>query len=228
MNFIKKIFEKQVDEKVHAKFVRYSLGEFEKEPFVIKAGGKIQIAAGFEYLDVMYELVAGLVTEEVELNGVIVSKENIVEELASLNIEPAKITGKKYTIKTVVPPDTFKGFVERFNKYSLLINVKSGDYVVSSGKSVPKPGKLVEGFVKAKFPKSDLDLIKNEFLFDDEGDFKVASIKHTYVITDVKIDDKLVEEDPLKARLAAVRVGKIVRERNIDGKVSTSEADMKV
>jgi len=227
MNFIKMIFEGNTDEHVHKKFVRYSKGEFHKEPFEIKVGSKIQVRAGAEYLDAIFAYISQLVSDDVSVNGVIISKKDIKGELADLDIEPDKISGKKYTIKKDFSAEKFREFIEKFNEYSLLLNINSGDYSVSTKKSIPKPGKNVEGFVRAKFQGKDLEFLQKEFLFDFQGKFKHAIINHTYVIDNIKVDENLVKEDPVKARIEAVRCGKIIREMQIDGETSQTETELK-
>lgn len=227
MNFIRKIYEKNIDEKTHQKFVRYSIGEFEKEEFMIKKGSSfVQIKAGFEYLDVMFDLMAQCVNENVLLNGVIVTKNKIINELNEFGIEPKKVTGKKYTIQETMSKEKFKEFVNKFNSYFLLLNVKSGKYSISVKKSIPKPGKLVEKFVTAKFDLKDLDLIKKEFLFDIKVDnFKNISIKHTYLIDEIIIPDEF-KNNPEEARLNAKRKGRIIRKIDIDGKTEEKEIEL--
>jgi len=227
MNFIKNIYEKNVDEKIHQKFIRYSTGEFEKEEFMIKKGSSfVQIKAGFEYLDVMFELIAQCVNEDVSLNGVIITKNKIINELNEFGIEPKKVSGKKYTIEETMTSDKFKSFVNKFNSCSLLLKVKSGKYNISVKKSIPKPGKILEKFVTAKFELKDLDMIKKEFLFDIKVDnFKDISIKHTYIIDEIIIPDEF-KNNPEQARLNAKRKGRITRKIDIDTKTEEKEIEL--
>ncbi len=227
MNFIRKIYEKNVDEKVHQKFIRYSTGEFEKEEFMIKKGSSfVQIKAGFEYLDVMFDMIAQCVNEDVSLNGIIITKTKIINELNEFGIAPKKVTGKKYTIEETMTSNKFKEFVEKFNSCFLLLNLKSGKYIISVKKSIPKPGKILEKFVTAKFDLKDLDLIKKEFLFDITVDnFKDISIKHTYIIDEIIIPDEF-KNKPDEARLNAKRKGRITRNIDIDGKTEEREMEL--
>ena len=191
-----------------------------------KGSSFVQIKAGFEYLDVMFDLMAQCVNENVLLNGVIVTKNKIINELNEFGIEPKKVTGKKYTIQETMSKEKFKEFVNKFNSYFLLLNVKSGKYSISVKKSIPKPGKLVEKFVTAKFDLKDLDLIKKEFLFDIKVDnFKDISIKHTYLIDEIIIPDEF-KNNPEEARLNAKRKGRIIRKIDIDGKTEEKEIEL--
>jgi hypothetical protein len=227
MNFMKNIFGGNIDEAAHNKFVRYSKGTFEKEPFKINVkGSAIQIKAGFEYLDVLIGTVAELNTGNIDAKGMIVTAKDILKELKEMGVEPKKVTGKKYTIEESFDADRFRKFFAKFRNAALLLNLNSEDFSLSCGKSIPKPGKPVEDFCKAKFPKGDLDKLKKEFLFDAPGDFKNAVIKHIYIINDFEIpkDAKTPEEMRLKAR----RVGKLLREVDLDGKISRKEITLRV
>jgi len=225
INFIKNIHDNAVDDNAHKKFIRYSLGEFEREEMKIKVTKNIKIIAGFEYLDTMFHLLSEVVKEDVELSGTIVSKSDILGELSEFGIEPTKVTGKKHIIKATLTSDKFKDFVKVFSKYYLLLSVKSGTYDLKPGKSVPKPGKVVEKWLKATFEKTDLDLIKSEFLFDVKDDFKEAIVKHTYNIVDIEVP-KEFENDPVQARLNAIRKGSIARLVTVDGSENSSEFDL--
>ena len=227
MNFIRKIYEKNIDEKIHQKFIRYSIGEFEKEEFIIKKGSSfVQIKAGFEYLDVMFDMIAQCVNEDVSLNGIIVTKNKIINELNEFGIEPKKVTGKKYTIEVTMSKEKFKEFVDKFNSCFLLLKLKSGKYSISVKKSIPKPGKILEKFVTAKFDLNDLDIIKKEFLFDITVDnFRDISIKHTYIIDEIIIPDEF-QNNPEEARLNAKRKGRIIRKIDIDSKTEEKEIEL--
>lgn len=227
-NFIKNIAENNIDEWTHHKFIRYSPGEFKKEEFIMNKGSNfIQIKAGFEYLDVILKLLADLVKEPVVLYGTIISAKDITQDLDELGIEPSKVTGKKYIIEEELTPEKFKEFVEKLaEKTNLLLKLKSDKYSLSVKKSIPKPGKILEKFLSAKFEKDDYNKLKEEFLFD-AGDFKKAVIIHTYVITEIEIPKEL-ENNPAEARLKAKRVGKIIRNINLDGKEEVKEYEFKV
>ncbi len=229
MNHIKNIFNKKIDDWTHNKFIRYSLGEFTKELFVIKITGKnITVQSGAEYLDSMWDLFSKLIKSDVELKGVIVSKADIVKDLEDFGIEIKKKVGKKYTIETKLDAKKFKEFIEKFNQYALLLKLKSDVYILNVKKSLPKPGKVLEKFLTAKFAKDDLKFLTDEFLFDTKVDkFKKVEIKHTYVIENIDVP-KQYENDPAMARLKAIRIGKIIREINLDGKITKSEIQMKV
>lgn len=228
INFMKNIFENNVDSATHEKFIRYGKGEFEKEEIIIKVGSMIQLWAGFEYVDVLYRIFAQIVSEPVSVKGVIISKKDIRADLISQGIEPKKITGKKYTIEEELEPDRFKAFVDKFSEYPLLVNSVSGKNQIKTKKSVPKPGKLIEKFVSAKFEKGHLGLIQEEFLFDVKEAFKQANVRHAYRISDIIVDDSLIEKDPARARLEAKRKGTCIRKLTVDGKEETKEKDMMV
>ncbi len=227
INFIKSIAKKQPDERAHRKFIRYSAGDFEKEEFTVKKGSSfVQVKAGFEYLDVILDIMANLIDAPATVKGTITTKEKIAPELKEMGIEPKKIFGKKYTFEAQLQPEKFRELISKYNETAImLLNIKSGKRSLSVKKSAPKPGKLVEGFLSAKFIPEDFQAIKEEFLFDfDVENFKSAVIKHTYIIEGIVIPEEH-KNNPEMARITSKRKGKIIRVIDIDGKQIKKEID---
>ncbi|HII29912.1 hypothetical protein COT48_06115 [Candidatus Woesearchaeota archaeon CG08_land_8_20_14_0_20_47_9] len=225
INFIKSIAEGKTDSYVHQKFVRYSMGEFEKEEFVIKcSGSSIQIQAGFEYVDALLRLIGELTDTGLEVEGVIVTTRDIRERLAGLSIEPVKITGKKYTIKEMMSREKFRRMLSGLSDCFLLLGVKAGSRSISVKQSIQKPGKLIEKFITARFERADYKRIKEEFLFDLKGDFKSAAIRHRYIVESIIVPEGL-GSDPTTARIKAKRKGRIERLTTVDGIDSKTSID---
>ncbi|MBN2567276.1 hypothetical protein JXB02_04290 [Candidatus Woesearchaeota archaeon] len=230
MAFIKDIFTGTLTDQTHAKLVRYSLGTFEKEPFVVKKGKDgIRVEAGFEYLDTLLALIARIVEGPVSLRGVIVTKDDISSELDRLGIEPAKATGKKRTIKQDVDAATFTALVGALaSRAILLLGVKAEGISLSVGKSVPKPGKTAERFCALRLPAAALGAVREEFLFDVPGDFSRVTVRNTYEVKEVIVDERLLAKDPAAARLAAKRRVRVIRDLDVDGTASRSETEQVV
>ncbi len=223
-NFIKKIVDDNIDNHVHMKFVRFGMGKFEKEQFIVKVTGKnVQIQSGYEYSEVFLRILAENSKDNFDGKGRIVSSKDMQQELSEHNVEVIKKRGNKYDVEFSLSADSFKKFVYAFKDSYLLLNVVSGNNTTKMKQSLPKPNTPVEKFITVKFDKSLLPLIQEEFLFDVEGFKKVAKIKHTYVIESILVDDALLEKDPLKARMEARRKGKVIREIDVDGATETKE-----
>jgi len=228
MDFIHDIYKKNISESIHRKFVKYGIGEFERETLFLKAGSSVQIQAGIDYLDIVFFLLGEVAEKEVMMSGDIITNEDIATSLKAFGIEPTKTTPKKYTIKETMTPQRFSEFLQMFSPYYLLLSAKSDKNSISVKKSLPQKGNLIEKFVSAKFDKKFYEKIKNDFLFDWEGDFKNAEIHHTYHIEELVVAPELLKKDAAKARLEAKRKGKIIREKIVDGQKSRTEIEMLV
>ena len=230
LNFIKLIINKQVDDICHKKFIRYSLGKFEKEPFEVKIMKKnFSIKAGPEYYDVLQRFFLENIQEPMSVNGKIIAQRNISNDLTSLGIEPVKITGngKKAQIScSLINQEELTNIFEKLNDTFLLLDLISDKNTLKMKKTFPR-GKLVPGFCKAKFDISLFDKFKDEFLWD-VSDFTNASITHTYIVEDIQVSDELLKEDPARARKEAKRKGKLIRQLEIDGEVSKKEFELLV
>src|SRR3989344_2314544 len=221
LNFIRTIVEGNADSFAHRKFVRYGLGEFEKELLSVKVGSSIQVSAGFEYVDVMLRFLAKLADRSLALSGVAVGK-GLEPGLKAAGAEIVKSRGSKLTIKASMAPDRFRKFLDDFSDAIILCDVSCGLRTLKVKKSPPKPGTTVKKFMSASFGKEDLKLVKDELMFDIEGSPKKVEIRHRYVIESIDIP-KQFENDSVQARLNAVRKGKIIREITADWKTTSKE-----
>ena len=229
INFIKNIVQGNIDDATHLKFTRFGKGSFEKEDFIVKVTGKnIQLQTGYEYIDVLLKLLAYNTSESVTGSGKIISSKDVESKIKEHNIEIVGKRGKKYDIKFELGSDDFKKFVDSFNDCYLLLNLSSGNNQIKMKSSLPKPNKLVEKFATAKYDKSLLSVLKDEFLFDISDFKKEVVLKHTYEINDILVDEELIKTDPLKARLDAKRKGRLIRFKKVDGLEDTTEHDFEI
>jgi hypothetical protein len=224
MNFIRKIAQNQVNEETHNAFVRYGPGEFEKEEFIIKAGQAVKIWAGFEWVNVLLKFACSLCSGDVELSGVIPTMKEIGPVLDKYGVQyEAKRrygkSGSKYEFSASLPAGRALEMLNELSNNFLLLDLKSGERSVKiRKKETPKIGAPAPKFVAVTLAKEDLDKVKQEFLFDsDVSKFKQAIITHIYKITDIIVDEALVEQDPARARQEAKRKGIIIRKVNVDG-----------
>lgn len=227
-NPIKSIAEQNITEDVHNAFTRYSIGEFTREPFVIKASAKeIVIKAGFEYLNFLHRFFAEQSSGEVEIEGVIESVRDLSSALKTFDLEAEEKkrfgkAGSKYTLKPhVLSAAAYKKLVEELFAEYLLFNAagKQGQLKVKSY-TTPKLGSPTNEFVTLKLDASLLQAVKNHFLFDiDLKAFSTVTIEHTYYIHNIEIDEKLLANDAARARKEALWIGEIKRKITADGKM---------
>lgn len=236
MNFIRKIAQNQIDEETHNAFVRYGLGEYEKEEFVIKLSGKnIKIQAGFEWVNALLKFTVSLCEGDVELSGAIPTMKEIEHILDKYSVQyEAKRrygkSGSKYELSAAMPAGRALEMLNELSNNFLLIDMKSGERSVKiKKKETPKIGSPAPKFVTVVLKKEDLEKLKQEFLFDvDAGNFKQAIIRHTYKVDDIIVDDALLAEDPARARKEAKRKGLIQRTIEIDGSEQKKEYPFEV
>ncbi len=232
MNFIKNIAENKIDEFTHHCFVRYGIGDYEKEPLKIqKTRNSIKMGGGFEYVTAFHRFMATVVKDKVHLTGNIITSRDIVKDIPFIEIKDKKPqrgkAGFQYVIDTEINPQEYNDLTRKCYDCFLLLHMNSGMRSVSVKKTTPpKLTQVVENFVRLVLELEDLNKLKREFLFDvDVDDFRKIEIRHVYHITDIKLPG---EKDPALMRLKAKRIGKIERIINIDGNEIRKEYPMEV
>jgi|ETN01SMinimDraft_4_1059930.scaffolds.fasta_scaffold121984_1 hypothetical protein len=225
MSFIKQIFEKNIDQALHKKFTRYSLGEYERAYVTIKiAKDNFKIKTSADFANDFIKLISNNIKEDSEVSGKIIATRDFEDEL-DIELKKYSKRGKLYTaeLDTTLTPQQLKNIYNLFKEEFLLLSIKSDEFKLTVGKSLPKPGgKIKENFCRATLPLSLLD----EFAFDVK-DFTNLSIQHTYKITDIEVP-KEFEDDFEQARLHAKRKGTLIRTLNIDGKEEKKEINFSI
>ena len=81
MNFIKAIKDNKADEFTHWCFIRYGLGEYNKEPLeIIKTAKKVKFKAGLEYVNVFHGFLATIGGKDITLKGSVVTSKDIMAD----------------------------------------------------------------------------------------------------------------------------------------------------
>ena len=221
MNFIKKIVDGKIDESVHLQFQKFSRGEFKnravlkvkksKNRYTINSGP--EFARGFvrmldEKLGDNSTKVTGAVISTVDLTGKINFKEKKQFQGVKRYLLDDEMTGKKIINLLDQFPKTF---------FALTFSVDENCKLKIKPKA-PKSGKPGK---KGEEPKADFcKFITNDseigrsFVFEKD-DFKLAEIKHTFLIEKIILPEG-EGEDFSKIREMAKRQGKIIRYSNID------------
>jgi len=216
MNFLKKIYEGKFDEEVHNRFIRYGRGKFERLYLSIeRSGEKLKIKTSFDFANSLFGIIAENIKEAADVKGKIVAARDFKNEL-NFEIKNYSKRGRIYTaeIEGTLNPQTLKTIYEKFKYNFILLNVRSKDFRLTTKQNIPKPGgKIQEDFCSAVLPSNLID----EFAFDFDPNFKTAKIKHEIIIEEIEIP-KEYENDPEKARIHAIRKGKLIRIANVDGK----------
>jgi hypothetical protein len=220
MIFIKKIFEEKIDDVVHRKFERFSVGEFNNRALISLVKGKVlKVKCSYDLVDDLFGLIAEKVSCDVHVKGKIIASRDFSNEI-DFEVRDFK-KGKKCVcdIDTDLSPSQMKSLYEKFKLNFILLNVEGEDFKLKVGKSLPKPGKeLKDNFCSAVFP---IEMI-NEFAWDVDV-FRKIICKHKFVINEVVVPEGI--SDFSEARKLAKRRGKLVRIVNVDGKEIVNEKE---
>jgi len=221
MNFIKKIFDRAVDENVHLQFQKFSKGEFRNRALIeVKKTGKgYSIKTSAEFANELVRVVAEKLGEEsVKVTGAIVSTQDLTGELEFKDKKQFQGV-KRYLIDKEMSGTEIINLLEKFPKNFFALTFEVGDNKLKIKPKAPKSGKA--GKEKDGGPKADFCSLKTSdknvaesFVFE-KPDFKEVKINHTFFIDELVLPDG--EEDFAKIREMAKRKGRIVRTAVIDG-----------
>jgi len=228
--FIKKIFEKKVDDSVHQEFVKFSKGEF-KNKFLLegkKQASKWSIKTSVEFTNSLVKLCLEKAPEKLKIKGIIVSTLDVESDIKFEIKDVKKFMGIR---KIIIDTEANKAdILELMNKqprvfYALSFETPSSQLKIKE--KLPKSGK--PSSKGEKEPKADFCTLKTtdqaivKEIFFDNPIFKEIKINHTLKITDIIMPKG--EEDFAKIRLLAKRKGKLIRNIIADGKKLVKETD---
>jgi len=228
--FIKKIFEKKIDELVHIQFQKFSRGEFKDRAIIIakKTGKGYSISTTAEYANELVRAVAEKIPENGKLNvtGAIISTRDLTGELDFKDKKQFQGV-KRYIIDTEMNKNEILNLSDKYPKSFLGLSFKINETELKIKAKAPKSGKpssKSDETPKADFCKlktNDEELVK-KFIFDVDN-FKKVEIIHDFIINELDIPKQ--EKDPLKMRENTIRKGKIIRKINVDGDEKIKEIE---
>lgn len=228
MNILKQMLVGKTDGQAHYKFIRYGKGEYERFLFEITKGkNNFKVKSSYDFANDFVGLIAEHIRDTASVSGKIIMTRDFKQELDPF-CEAANYSkrGKLFTaeISADFSPEQLRRLYDKFSSAFLLLNIKSSEFSLKSGKSLPKPG----GQIKPDFCSATLPLnLLDEFVWDVKQDFQKLEIKHILQINEIVIPTELKAE-PAKARLEAKRKGKIIRLIHLDGKEIKKESDLLV
>jgi hypothetical protein len=211
MSFIKDVCQGKKSDYIHKQFVRFGKGQYQRFLTQIKVGKKLIVKTSFDLSNELFKIVIDTLDAPAVVKGKIITNYDTEGEIK--HAEHSK-RGKLYTatIDGEFTPTEMKELYEKYKMYYMLLSVKGKDYKVKSKTAIPKPGgKLKDNFCSATLPADKL----KDFVFDVDKNFKKISIVHNLEIQEVVIPEDC-KNDFAKARLKAIRKGKLVREITID------------
>lgn len=231
MNFIKKIFEGEIDETIHLQFQKFSKGEFRYRALINakRSGKKYTIRTTAEFANGLVRLVAEkLGSQKTLVIGAIVSTSDLKEELNPKEIKQFQGV-KRYLIEKEMSGDEIIELMEKLPKAFFALTFSYGDYNLKIKPKIPKSGKPGKKNEKPKVNfcalKTTDSEIGKDFIFE-KPDFKKAEINHTLFIEEIIKPEG--EEDFAKIRELAKKKGYILREAEIDGEIINTKKEFVV
>ncbi len=231
MNFIKKIFDGEIDESVHLQFQKFSRGEFKNRALVKvkRTGNKFTISTTAEFANEFVKVLAEkLGKNKTKITGSIIGTNDLREELEFKKISQFQGV-KNYSIKQEMAGDEIVRLLEKFPKnfFALTFSVNE-----DSLKIKPKAPKSAKPKNKDDAPNPDFcklvttdEKIGKSFVWE-KSNFKEALISHDFIIESIVIPESLKKEkDFAVVREKSLRKGKIVRRGTIDGEVINEEKE---
>ena len=229
MNFIKKVFDGDIDEGVHKQFIKFGKGIYNKRfPLSLWKTKKVKIKSSFEFANDLVLLCSKLGKGNV--SGIVLSKKNISDILSENNIQGDSETkkGGLYFQNNISSQELGKEQIEILEKesYFTLLDIEGEDFKLKTKKKLPKPGKS-EDKIDNRFCQFEAD---NKFysqvkedLFWDAPNGKKMVISHNLNIQQIIMPEG--EKDYAKIRELSKRKGTMTRNAVIDGEETSKEIE---
>ncbi len=228
MNFIKKVFDKKIDEEVHVQFQKFSKGEFRDRALIDakNSNGKYTIKTSAEFANELVKMMAEkLGDDKTKVTGAIVSTSDLTGKLEFKDKKQFQGV-KRYIIDREISGTEILNLFDEFPKSFFALSFNVNDDKLKIKPKAPKSGKPGKGNEEAKADfctlKTTDKQIADNFVFENPN-FKTAKINHTFFIDSMIMPEG--EKDFAKIREMAKRKGRIVRKAIIDGNEMESEAE---
>ncbi|TFF86216.1 MAG: hypothetical protein EU551_02100 [Promethearchaeota archaeon] len=242
MHFLIKVFKNEINDAVHEKFVRYSMGKFHgpRLEFSIR-GDKLYFYVDRDYdkyfLDYMIE---NLSTGEYQITGNLISQEDTSAEVEKLGFEAKNRKSRginKISIKEILEADIIREKYEKLIDFGyplLTISPKTGNklWKITMKKSIPRPsGKKEDDDKKPNFCKGNIpdkkefkEQIIEDCLLDfkdkakelEELSFKQLSLENVYDIKEIVLPDPKVKEELINEQKELNKLIKESKKKDID------------
>ena len=229
---MKKIFEGNFDEEVHANFLKFGRGEYNYKYLLEgkRQAKKWAIKAGSEYANLLVRKCLEEVGGSVAIKGVIVSTQRLEGEKNRIDfVKVSNFQGvRKHAIDCEVEPEQIFRMMDEHPKAFFALTFKGKGFVLKIKPKAPasgKKGKDDEG------PVADFCSLKTDdkgivdYLFFGIGDFKEVKIKHQINVTDIVYPTNMDDLKPAEVRELAKRKGIVIRTAIVDGNEQISEAE---
>ena len=143
MDFIKKIFDNQIDNSVHLQFQKFSRGEFKNRALIEakNSNGKFTIKTSAEFAnELVRDSAEKLGSQKTKITGAIISTADLKNELNFKNIKQFHGV-KRYLIENEMSGNEIIRLLDKFPKNFFALSFSVGDSVLKIKPKAPKSGK---------------------------------------------------------------------------------------
>ena len=231
INFLKKVWDNNIDELVHLQFQKFSKGEFRYKALISASSSKdaYKILTTYEFANEFVRALAEkLGDKKTKVTGAIISTKDLSNDV-KFKDKKQFMGVKQYIIDAEMSGKEILDFCNKLPNSFMALSFKTEDSELKTKAKAPKsakPSSKGEAKPNSNFCKlitEDRELVKN-ILFDlDIGNLKKAEIEHTFLINEIIYPKN--ETEPSRIREMAKRKGIIIRKIIVDGKESVREKD---
>ncbi len=229
---IKKVFDGEIDEEVHADFLKFGRGNY-SDKFLLegkKQAKKWAVKTGPEYVNFLVKRSLEKARGEVSVKGIIISTMDLKDEVGFDIVKAGNFQGiRKLTINTTAETSAILDLMEKYPRAFFALSFSGEDFVLKVKAKAPKSGK--PGKDTGEGPKADFCTLKTtdkslvEELFFRIGEFSECKISHTIEIKDVIYPSSMDSLKPTEIREQSKKKGTVIRKAIVDGEEKISEAD---
>lgn len=240
MHFLTKVINNQIDDMVHRRFVKFSIGEFNGPVISVSVKKKaVNFKASFDYQDFVLKFVINRVPNvDCTVSGNIFSSQDFSNELGKLGIKVKKSKAAyKSSVKTSVPSERLRELIANIgDKSTFLISVKpgSGSWKLAMKSNFPKPmaeAKDPTNFCKGAVERGEnilqalIEELASDFKREISLPFKSLSLANVYHIDEIIFPENREKLSPKEVRLQSKRKGTLSRILEVDGKEFKKEIE---
>jgi len=246
VHYLTKIVLDKVDDATHKEFTKYGRGEFEGPRIVVKSKNILRLEGSFGYESFIGEFIVKNIPEDnYKVNGKIFTHSDESDFLSNFGITLVKDKKKPLYVANVkglvLNSNDLKKIYERLIEGNYLFlsitpESKANKTKITTKTTFPRPPTKGDIEVKTDFCKGQIEnnetlrkaLIQGlipDFIDEIGENFKTIELSNKIIITNLELPKDTQVKNP---RIAALRIGKLIRTLKVDGKELKSEKEFKV
>ncbi len=226
MNFLVGLLSGHADDPTHSVIARYGRGVFQGPAAEANvSGGKLKVSGSYLYVPVLGQLLADRCGAGITVQGVVVSKADIVSQLEGHGLEVIEVKkrgGFKYTVQANLSGSLLHRLYEDLWEPAVLLKSRGAGFSLTTSQSIPKPNDYSDpSFCSLTMPASDenqMAAFRSIVPGAEATTFGSLSVKHIIKIDDILVSKDLAEKPASMVRLMAKRKGVLTRQLTVDGR----------